>query len=113
MTSYAIFRAKVRPLVNIVQTLGSFGIFAGNTLAGVPRSADPEIDEVDWYYRTYWQSFTESGSNPAEERFDHDIRTSRKIRGEDRTMILVVKNHSVSAASVQFGITWRLLLQRS
>ena len=42
-----------------------------------------------------------------------DIKTSRRVRGEDRTLFFVIENASTSVATIEFNFSFRLLLKRS
>ena len=69
---------------------------------------DPNTDLVDWYYHKRLYGFRaniEAVSNPFE------IRTARKIRGEDRTLGFVLDN--IGANTLNFSFNFRLLLMRS
>ena len=94
---------------------GSLGIavmtrdaFAG---AAVP---DPILDHVDWYYQQNWFN-NESRVGDLQEagRTSFDIRTARRIRGEDRLLAAVFENSSASAAAIKFRLSVRLLLTPS
>ena len=71
---------------------------------------DPVSDLVDWYWldsRFIRQTDIEVVSTP------FDIRTARKVRGEDRTLAFVIQNNGPGSANLAFMIHVRLLLMRS
>jgi len=72
---------------------------------------DPSVDLVDWYYLDGF--YLDEGANSAlrVNRFPFDIRTARKIRGEDRTLVFVLDNNSAAGFDVKFSVFTRLLLQ--
>ncbi len=72
---------------------------------------DPVSDLVDWYYLRH----EAVRSNDLADIFtrEFDIRTSRRIRGQDRTLIAVFDNPAASGVAVDVSISVRLLLQRS
>ena len=85
---------------------GSIGVYAGirdNIASSVP---DPGSDLIDWYWL---QPFAVSGADRNFQKWAVDIRTARKIRGEDRTMGLVVEG-AAGQAAFHFEFDARLLL---
>ena len=95
---------------------GALGIMVASrsavSLAGA--MPDPIIDLVDWYYHQHWFNNTASvGDMEAQGRTLFDIRSARKIRGEDRTLAGVLVNNGASAAAIKWRLSVRLLLQRS
>ena len=71
---------------------------------------DPVTDLVDWYWldsRFIRSSVLETVNTP------FDIRTARKVRGEDRTLAFIIQNNGPGTANLAFMIHVRLLLARS
>ena len=94
---------------------GAFGI-ALMSRDAVAASAvpDPIADLVDWYYHQNWfNNESRVGDFQEAGRTRFDIRTSRKVRGEDRTLAAVFENNAASAQAVKFSVTTRMLLSKS
>ena len=93
------------------QISGNFGLcvvtrdaFAGGALP------DPITDLVDWYLLRPFRLI-----NPDRRvmELNFDLHTSRRIRGEDRTLVSVTESDSGSASNLGFSFGFRLLLQQS
>ena len=111
---YSIIRT-ILELTLAATTLASavnavFGLFAG-TDQNLVTPPDPETDLIDWYLLkpVSWTS------NAGEFiwRFNLDIRTGRRIRGEDRTMLLTTKAALSNTSNIEFTADLRFLLGRS
>ena len=73
---------------------------------------DPITDLVDWYYQTsYWVN--QETERSAEAIAKIDLRSARRIRGEDRTLAMVIESNPGSEASLQVSPWARMLLKRS
>ena len=99
----------VRPLSLTLNIFGAYGVLVAPR-ASLTVLPSPITDLVDWYYQVNWNlrqadSITESISA--------DIRTVRKVRGEQRTLFAVFQNNSASGGSVSVSMTARLLLSRT
>ena len=71
---------------------------------------DPIVDLVDWYYhqqRFVQQAFLDTVY------FPFDIRTSRRIRGQDRTLEHTIHNSASSGTGLEYSLSARLLCTRS
>jgi len=77
------------------------------TSGNVPN---PLVDLVDWYYLQH--GFIQQASIETDER-PFDIRTARRIRGEDRTLVHAIINSASSATTLTYTFSTRLLLARS
>ena len=94
---------------------GAFGVtmVTRDAVAGA-AVPDPIIDLVDWYYHQNWfNNESRVGDFQEAGRTRFDIRTARRIRGEDRTLVAVFENNAASAQAVKFSTTVRLLLGRA
>jgi len=111
--AYSILRTILELTMNVV-TLASaanavFGLFVGpDQLLSTPP--DPEDDLIDWYLLkpVSWSS------NTGEQtwRFNVDLRTARRIRGEGRTLMLTVKAALANSSNIEFTADFRFLLGR-
>ena len=107
-------RLSFRPFTANSDTFGQFGITLVTRdaiAAGAASLPSPLADNVDWYLR---DGFAYTQSALISEQQTYDIRTARRVRGEDRSMVFLL---SVSAAAgsalSQFSLNFRLLIQRS
>ena len=90
------------------ENTGSFGVsvVTRDAIAGAVLP-DPAADLVDWYVQKNISWFADT---LAYRRWEFDIRTSRKVRGEDRTLVAMFDNGGSAVAT--WTVEWRLLLQR-
>ena len=87
-----------------------FGLFVGpDQLLTAPPN--PEVDLIDWYLLKPVSWTSDTGNQIW--RFNVDLRTGRRIRGEGRTMLLTVKAAGGNADTVLFTADFRILLGRS
>ena len=106
-----IGRLRVYNITSGQENIGAFGctVMRRDDLV----AADPSslADLLDWYYLTRWSSWqlTTQGSGFLVE---FDIRSMRKIRGEDRSLIFSFENETSSAGTVEYAFETRLLLGR-
>ena len=102
-------------ILNQTDNVNVFGAYA---VAVVTRAAlaagsvpEPIGDLVDWYYHDGFNVRQEVNRDTREVTFD--IRTARRIRGEDRTLMAICENSSASVSSLVFYTSMRLLMSRS
>jgi len=76
-------------------------------VAGV--APDPEADLIDWYWQKNF--YLIDSSSVQLHRFPIDIRSARRIRGEDRGLTWVIKNSSGSAGTLVQSVSFRFLLE--
>ena len=105
-----ILRLGVRAQASNTTPLGAFGVsvVTRDAFSGL-AVPDPLTDLVDWYL---WHGFAMFDSDSAGREWNFDIRTARRLRGEDRTLVAVMEADATSSA-----LTWdmdvRLLCRRS
>ena len=106
-----IGRIRVFNITSGQENNGSIGFTVMRRDDLVAADPDSSADLLDWYYLTRWSSWQLTTQGPGEQ-FDFDIRTMRKIRGEDRSLVFSFVNESNSAGSVEYSVGVRLLLGR-
>jgi len=91
--------------------VGSLGIAVGqrNNLGGFPSAI---IDNLGWYYHTNVSPTGLSNSGPGEVAMV-DIRSARKMRGEDMTLASAFEANAGNSGSILFALSIRFLLQKS
>ena len=104
---------SVRPAVSAQNIVWTHGILATTrqalALGAIPN---PVTDLVDWYM--HHGAYVESDAGGvAAVQFPFDIRTARKIRGEDRTLASTFHNSVGSGGFVETSLYVRLLLTPS
>ena len=95
---------------------GALGIYVGDRDAFAAGAvADPLVDLMDWYYLNgYTRRADVAAERSAPPLGEFDIRSGRRIRGENRTLIAVLDVSAAAAASLDdFQLFVRLYLQRS
>ena len=75
-----------------------------------PQLPDPAVDLVDWYLLQ--GEYLRDEVDQTVHRYPFDIRTARKVRGLDRTIVYLLKNTS-GASSIEYSVFTRLLLRAS
>ena len=106
-----ILRLVVIPIA-VAQANNWITAFYTDTDNGLTVPPNLNADQYDYYY-------LQGGGNgaalvaPESQILDKDIRTARRIRGEDRTLMFRFENLSSSEGSVNFGVEFRALLTRS
>ena len=86
---------------------GSMGVYVAPRAATAPN---PITDNLDWYWH---YDFVERQAILNIVRHAVDIRTGRKVRGEDRTITATIFNNVGSATSIVWSIETRMWLTRS
>ena len=105
-----ILREKLTVGVINTEIFGASGITV-LPRAGIATPPDPLVDLVDWYWQRHWSLRSATlGEEPVGE-YTIDLRTARKIRGEDRTIAWILRNSSASGGSVTISQSVRMLLQ--
>ena len=103
--------AIVSPSSN-VDILGAHGVSLVTqdalTAGAVP---DPETDLVDWYLLDHF--YLEMGSSERAQQYQWDIRSKRRIRGGDRTIVHVMDNSVSSTGTLRYSVWFRLLVTPS
>ena len=74
---------------------------------------DPISDLVDWYYHTVGYARENAFAGQTVTTIEYDIRTSRRIAGEDRTLAAIMHVSPASGTSIRFVSYHRMLLQHS
>ena len=89
---------------------GAFGVMvntAGATL-------DAIIDLYDWYLHQNWaQTNTLTNDSAQWYRRSYDIRTARRVRGEQRSLDFAITNNAASPGSIVWTVNSRMLLKGS
>ena len=112
-------------VIRMIAQVNETGLLTGNNFFGahavylLTRAAltalgiaSPIDDLVDWYYH---KGYTSNALGPqlTPETDQVDIRTARRIRGNDRTLAFVMEVNGASQQSVSVSANFRLLLARS
>ena len=97
----------IRPVSTGLNAFGAFGVLVA------PRSAssnlpNPIVDLVDWYLLHHW--WVRAGEVNQIFPFEFDIRTNRKVRGEDRSLFGILASSAASLTSVEYTSHFRLVL---
>ena len=98
---------NLRPVNTNVELQGSYGVTVA-PLAGLAALPNPIVDLVDWYVQHSYYSFRTTAESYLEKSFD--IRTSRKVRGEDRSLFFTIRSTVTSGGTMAYTISARLLL---
>ncbi len=98
---------------SLVANNANFG--AWGVLVNVGFSAvDAILDLLDYYLHKNWFNITNTPNDRAQvSRRDYDIRTARRVRGEQRQLDFVITNNGASAGSVVWTMSSRCLLKGS
>ena len=100
----------IRPLANNQAIFGAYGVLVNVGLATV----DAILDLYDYYLHANFQNISTSINDASQNyRRAYDIRTARRVRGENRALEAVVTNNAGSGTSVIWTISSRLLLKAS
>ena len=78
--------------------------------AAIGSPPDLVLDNMDYYVRDELQVPSDPVNTPLIQK-QVDIRTARRIRGEDRSVHIQMRNIGSTAAI--FGLSWRMLLKKS
>ncbi len=108
-----ILQVKVRAEADNSNCFGAVGVTVStrDALAALAMP-EPITDLVDWYYLTsYWVN--QESERSATAIAEIDLRSARRIRGEDRTLVMVIQANPGSEASLQVSPMARMLLRRS
>jgi len=89
---------------------GAFGAFLNVNFQAV----DTILDLLDYYLHQNWTNVLTLANDSSQywER-NYDIRTARRIRGNDRQLDFAVTNNAGSAGSIKWSVDARLLLKAS
>ena len=103
-----IIRITARVNSNQQDSFGAFGVVVmpRSSLATPPNAI---VDLLDWYYHVNWWVRTDSITT-IYTLGDVDIRTSRLVRGEDRTLLSVNSVNSSAGTGITYSVACRLLL---
>jgi len=93
-------------VVNVVNAIAAFYVGTRGSAATPP---DLNADLANYHYFTGLQAGTSVAHSPIV--VEKDIRTKRKIRGEDTDYFFRVTNNEITAMEV--GMECRMLLQRT
>ena len=89
---------------------GAYGVFVNVAFSVV----DAILDLLDYYLHTNWENVTNSVNDSAQTyRRSYDIRTARRVRGEQRQLDFIATSNSGSSGVVQWTVNSRLLLKGS
>ena len=86
---------------------GAFGVEVGSTRSMPTVPDSPIVDLTGWYLH---QNFNQMPLGGEAKDYNYDIRTARKITGEDRTLWFMLEVNGGSLAAVEFVVSVRLLL---
>ena len=109
-----IIRVRLEAALIDTTLFGALGVLATarGTLMDLPN---PIVDLVDWYWHDSFDLTTSNNDIPVQIPTNdvRDIRTARKLRGEDRSLIFIIANASGSGGAFSFEVNARLLLKDS
>ena len=89
-----------------VRSSGTYGMSVVSRDLVASGGFHPAVDLLDYYYLKHYNVFDAAGRVSD---FPFDIRTSRLVRGLDRTLAFVI---DVLIGNVTFSLDFRLLLEK-
>ena len=100
----------IRSVVVNNVNFGAWGVFVNIGFSVV----DAILDLLDYYLHQNWQNVANSVNDRAQATIrSYDIRTARRIRGEDRTLDFTIVNNAASAGNIEWTVNSRCLLKGS
>ena len=100
----------IRVVTVSADSFGAFGVLVNTAASAI----DAVLDLYDYYLHQnfqFIQSATTDGSQQYRQRYD--IRTARRVRGEDRSLDFVITNNAAAGTSLVWSASSRLLLKGS
>jgi len=94
-------------IADVINALFAFYVATRNALTVPPNL---NADQLDYYLYGGLQSGTSVGGTQTYSQM-FDIRSGRRIRGEDRSLLFRVTNNEATA--MQVGMEYRALMQKS
>jgi len=108
----------VRMILNVIirsevlnqANFGAYGVLVNTALSTI----DAILDLYDYYVHRNWHVLQVAPTDLAQaEREDYDIRTARRVRGEQRSLDFVITNNAASGGAIRWTVGARLLLKGS
>ena len=108
----------VRLIIDVVirsavagQTLfGAWGVFMNTAQSAI----DTILDLYDYYLHQNWSVLQSNANDTAQAwRRSYDIRTARRVRGEQRHLDFAITNNAASGGSAIWNVSARMLLKGS
>ncbi len=91
-------------------TFGAWGIWVNTALTAV----DAVLDLYDWYlHANFTNRLTLTSDFSQYWNKSYDIRTARRVRGEQRSLDFVATNNAASGANIVWSVNARMLLKGS
>ncbi len=89
---------------------GAYGVLLRTGAATI----DAILDLYDYYLHQNWTNRANIPSDPAQSyRQRYDIRSARRVRGEQRSLDFIMTNNAASAGNVIWAVSARMLLKGS
>jgi len=103
----AIMTVTMRASVINLDAFGSFGVLVApaSAIAALP---DAILDLADWYWHKNFFVRDTGGDSMVE--YDIDLRSSRRVRGEARSLFHRLTVNAGAGSGINFSITGRFLL---
>ncbi len=103
-----IISVVIRTLTVTVGTFGAFGVFVNTAASAI----DAIIDLYNYYlHQNWWNTNTVIRDYNQTYRREYDIRTARRVSGEQRSLDFAITNNAAAAASIEWSVNARLLLR--
>ena len=100
----------LRANANNQALFGAYGVFVNTALSAI----DTILDLYDYYVHQNWTQISVNANDTAQAYVRrYDIRTARRVRGEQRSLSFAITNNSGSAGSVIWAVSARCLLKGS
>ena len=104
-----IVNLVVAPTIANAAVLGIAALYVGATgLLTTPPNLLTDL--LDYYWHQHIQEPTGGGTAPR--AYEVDLRSARRIRGEERRLLFQITNRDL-VNSLEFGLATRMLLKRS
>jgi len=89
---------------------GAFGVMVNTAVSAI----DAILDLYDYYlHQNFYTTAVSPNALGASEVHRYDIRTARRVRGEQRTLDFVITNNAASVSSLNWSVSARMLLKGS
>ncbi len=87
---------------------GTYAMIVGPRAAMLASSPHPAADLMDWYYHRNY-TVQNAVANDQKTVIPFDIRTSRNVRGEDRTLLFII---DAVVNTIIWTVSVRLLIEK-
>ena len=106
---FTILRAILTVAIrNVTANQDIFGAFSLTVVTNNVSGTDPIQDDLDAYVH---QNFWQRGADAEPHAYNYDLRSARRIRGEDRELDFDLANNSASSGSLAVSFCARLLIR--